>query len=289
MKYKIIELEQGSNEWLEFRKGKITASIVASCIGEKGAFLSKEKAKELIQGLSKPHTSQAMQKGKDYEELIRAKMEFIVGKDITPIVIQSLENENFAASLDGIDDEKTIYEFKYSTNNEEYEQVLKFKKPSPKYYAQVQFQLFVGGFEKCVFAVLNEDDDLVYCVVKNDKEYQDFMLKKIDEFVNDYLVNQKSDYKELEDTHAKNLALEIIRLENTIKPIKEKLEALKKEFIALADGQKVKCLDISVYPQNRTTIDYKGFLDFAKLEIPQEYIKQSTSMCLKIKKGAQNE
>ncbi|EAM0429794.1 hypothetical protein D3H87_03930 [Campylobacter coli] len=286
MQYKIIDLEQGSVEWLNFRKGKITASIVASCIGEKGAFLSKEKAKELIQGVYEPYVSEAMKKGREYEELIRAKMEFIIGKDITPIVIQSLENELFMASLDGIDNEKTIYEFKYSTNNEEYEQVLKFKKPSPKYYAQVQFQLFVGGFEKCVFVVLNENDDLTYCVVKSDKEYQDFMLRKIDEFIKDYLVNQKSDYKELEDTKAKNLTIEIIRLENTIKPIKEKLESLKKELIALANGEKARCLDITIYPQIRTTIDYKGFLEFAKLEVPREYMKQTTSMCLKIKKGA---
>ncbi|EAK8792535.1 hypothetical protein E7Q53_03565 [Campylobacter coli] len=286
MQYKIIDLEQGSAEWLNFRKGKITASIVASCIGEKGAFLSKEKAKELIQGVYEPYVSEAMKKGREYEELIRAKMEFIIGKDITPIVIQSLENELFMASLDGIDNEKTIYEFKYSTNNEEYEQVLKFKKPSPKYYAQVQFQLFVGGFEKCVFAVLNENDDLTYCMVKSDKEYQDFMLRKIDEFIKDYLVNQKNDYKELEDTKAKNLTIEIIRLENTIKPIKEKLESLKKELIALANGEKARCLDITIYPQSRTIIDYKGFLEQKNITVPKEFYKESTSMCLKIKKGA---
>ncbi|EAH7294934.1 YqaJ viral recombinase family protein [Campylobacter coli] len=286
MQYKIIDLEQGSVEWLNFRKGKITASIVASCIGEKGAFLSKEKAKELIQGVYEPYVSEAMKKGREYEELIRAKMEFIIGKDITPIVIQSLENELFMASLDGIDNEKTIYEFKYSTNNKEYEQVLKFKKPSSKYYAQIQFQLFVGGFEKCVFAVLNENDDLTYCMVKSDKEYQDFMLRKIDEFIKDYLVNQKSDYKELEDTKAKNLTIEIIRLENTIKPIKEKLESLKKELIALANGEKARCLDITIYPQSRTTVDYKGFLEQKNITVPKEFYKESTSMCLKIKKGA---
>ncbi|EAJ3000802.1 hypothetical protein DCO15_08825 [Campylobacter coli] len=286
MQYKIIDLEQGSAEWLNFRKGKITASIVASCIGEKGAFLSKEKAKELIQGVYEPYVSEAMKKGREYEELIRAKMEFIIGKDITPIVIQSLENELFMASLDGIDNEKTIYEFKYSTNNKEYEQVLKFKKPSSKYYAQIQFQLFVGGFEKCVFAVLNENDDLTYCMVKSDKEYQDFMLRKIDEFIKDYLVNQKSDYKELEDTKAKNLTIEIIRLENTIKPIKEKLESLKKELIALANGEKARCLDITIYPQSRTTVDYKGFLEQKNITVPKEFYKESISMCLKIKKGA---
>ncbi|EIA90634.1 lambda-exonuclease family protein [Campylobacter coli] len=286
MQYKIIDLEQGSAEWLNFRKGKITASIVASCIGEKGAFLSKEKAKELIQGVYEPYVSEAMKKGREYEELIRAKMEFIIGKDITPIVIQSLENELFMASLDGIDNEKTIYEFKYSTNNKEYEQVLKFKKPSSKYYAQIQFQLFVGGFEKCVFAVLNENDDLTYCMVKSDKEYQDFMLRKIDEFIKDYLVNQKNDYKELEDTKAKNLTIEIIRLENTIKPIKEKLESLKKELIALANGEKARCLDITIYPQSRTIIDYKGFLEQKNITVPKEFYKESISMCLKIKKGA---
>lgn len=286
MQYKIIDLEQGSVEWLNFRKGKITASIVASCIGEKGAFLSKEKAKELIQGVYEPYVSEAMKKGREYEELIRAKMEFIIGKDITPIVIQSLENELFMASLDGIDNEKTIYEFKYSTNNKEYEQVLKFKKPSSKYYDQIQFQLFVGGFEKCVFAVLNENDDLTYCMVKSDKEYQDFMLRKIDEFIKDYLVNQKNDYKELEDTKAKNLAIEITRLENTIKPIKEKLESLKKELIALANGEKARCLDITIYPQSRTIIDYKGFLEQQGITVPKEFYKESISMCLKIKKGA---
>ncbi|ECP6083153.1 hypothetical protein HB557_001409 [Campylobacter coli] len=286
MQYKIIDLEQGSVEWLNFRKGKITASIVASCIGEKGAFLSKEKAKELIQGVYEPYVSEAMKKGREYEELIRAKMEFIIGKDITPIVIQSLENELFMASLDGIDNEKTIYEFKYSTNNKEYEQVLKFKKPSSKYYAQIQFQLFVGGFEKCVFAVLNENDDLTYCMVKSDKEYQDFMLRKIDEFIKDYLVNQKSDYKELEDTKAKNLTIEIIRLENMIKPIKEKLESLKKELIALANGEKARCLDITIYPQSRTIIDYKGFLEQKNITVPKEFYKESISMCLKIKKAA---
>ncbi|EAI9048736.1 hypothetical protein C0T05_07190 [Campylobacter coli] len=286
MNCKIIDLEQGSVEWLNFRKGKITASIAASCIGEKGSFLSKEKAKELIQGVYEPYVSEAMKKGREYEELIRAKMEFIIGKDITPIVIQSLENELFMASLDGIDNEKTIYEFKYSTNNKEYEQVLKFKKPSSKYYAQIQFQLFVGGFEKCVFAVLNENDDLTYCMVKSDKEYQDFMLRKIDEFIKDYLVNQKNDYKELEDTKAKNLTIEIIRLENMIKPIKEKLESLKKELIALANGEKARCLDITIYPQIRTTIDYKGFLEQKNITVPKEFYKESISMCLKIKKAA---
>ncbi|EAH9340888.1 hypothetical protein EX467_03435 [Campylobacter coli] len=284
MQYKIIDLEQGSVEWLNFRKGKIGASMVASCVGIKGAFNSKEEARDIILGLKEVYQNEAMKKGNDYEALIRARVEFLHSVSITPIVLQSLENEMFIASLDGIDENGIIYEFKYS--QDEYDFVKKNKKPSDKYYAQVQFGLYISGKEKCVFVAMNKEEEIVECEVSKDEAYQEWLVKSVKQFILDYIINQKSDYKDLDDNHAKELTIEIIRLENTIKPIKEKLESLKKELIALANGEKARCLDITIYPQIRTTIDYKGFLEFAKLEVPREYMKQTTSMCLKIKKGA---
>ncbi|EAI1648511.1 hypothetical protein GS564_07940 [Campylobacter coli] len=284
MQYKIIDLEQGSVEWLNFRKGKIGASMVASCVGIKGAFNSKEEARDIILGLKEVYQNEAMKKGNDYEALIRARVEFLHSVSITPIVLQSLENEMFIASLDGIDENGIIYEFKYS--QDEYDFVKKNKKPSDKYYAQVQFGLYISGKEKCIFVAMNKEEEIVECEVLRDEAYQEWLVKSVKQFILDYIINQKSDYKDLDDNHAKELTIEIIRLENTIKPIKEKLESLKKELIALANGEKARCLDITIYPQIRTTIDYKGFLEFAKLEVPREYMKQTTSMCLKIKKGA---
>ncbi|ECW7645666.1 hypothetical protein F3667_09195 [Campylobacter coli] len=284
MNCKIIDLEQGSVEWLNFRKGKIGASMVASCVGIKGAFNSKEEARDIILGLKEVYQNEAMKKGNDYEALIRARVEFLHSVSITPIVLQSLENEMFIASLDGIDENGIIYEFKYSQN--EYDFIKRNKKPSDKYYAQVQFGLYISGKEKCVFVAMNKEEEIVECEVSKDEAYQEWLVKSVKQFILDYIINQKSDYKDLDDNHAKELTIEIIRLENTIKPIKEKLESLKKELIALANGEKARCLDITIYPQIRTTIDYKGFLEFAKLEVPREYMKQTTSMCLKIKKGA---
>ncbi|EPT1878240.1 lambda-exonuclease family protein [Campylobacter coli] len=284
MNCKIIDLEQGSVEWLNFRKGKIGASMVASCVGIKGAFNSKEEARDIILGLKEVYQNEAMKKGNDYEALIRARVEFLHSVSITPIVLQSLENEMFIASLDGIDENGIIYEFKYS--QDEYDFVKKNKKPSDKYYAQVQFGLYISGKEKCIFVAMNKEEEIVECEVLRDEAYQEWLVKSVKQFILDYIINQKSDYKDLDDNHAKELTIEIIRLENTIKPIKEKLESLKKELIALANGEKARCLDITIYPQIRTTIDYKGFLEFAKLEVPREYMKQTTSMCLKIKKGA---
>ncbi|EDC3042365.1 hypothetical protein GAC58_07960 [Campylobacter coli] len=284
MQYKIIDLEQGSVEWLNFRKGKIGASMVASCVGIKGAFNSKEEARDIILGLKEVYQNEAMKKGNNYEALIRARVEFLHSVSITPVVLQSLENEMFIASLDGIDENGVIYEFKYS--QDEYDFIKRNKKPSDKYYAQVQFQLYISGKEKCIFVVMNKEEEIVECEVLRDEAYQEWLVKSVKQFILDYIINQKSDYKDLDDNHAKELTIEIIRLENTIKPIKEKLESLKKELIALANGEKARCLDITIYPQIRTTIDYKGFLEFAKLEVPREYMKQTTSMCLKIKKGA---
>ncbi|EAJ9779212.1 hypothetical protein GW029_06310 [Campylobacter coli] len=284
MQYKIIDLEQGSVEWLNFRKGKIGASMVASCVGVKGAFNSKEEARDIILGLKEVYQNEAMRRGNEYEPLIRARVEFLHSVSITPVVLQSLENEMFIASLDGIDENGIIYEFKYS--QDEYDFIKRNKKPSDKYYAQVQFQLYISGKEKCIFVVMNKEEEIVECEVLRDEAYQEWLVKSVKQFILDYIINQKSDYKDLDDNHAKELTIEIIRLENTIKPIKEKLESLKKELIALANGEKARCLDITIYPQIRTTIDYKGFLEFAKLEVPREYMKQTTSMCLKIKKGA---
>ncbi|MDK2085801.1 lambda exonuclease family protein [Campylobacter coli] len=284
MQYKIIDLEQGSHEWLNFRKGKIGASMVASCVGIKGAFNSKEEAREIILGLKEVYQNKAMRRGNEYEPLIRARVEFLHSVSITPVVLQSLENEMFIASLDGIDENGIIYEFKYS--QDEYDFIKRNKKPSDKYYAQVQFGLYISGKEKCIFVAINKEEEIVECEVLRDEAYQEWLIKSVKQFILDYIINQKSDYKDLDDNHAKELTIEIIRLENTIKPIKEKLESLKKELIALANGEKARCLDITIYPQIRTTIDYKGFLEFAKLEVPREYMKQTTSMCLKIKKGA---
>ncbi|EHT0141866.1 YqaJ viral recombinase family protein [Campylobacter jejuni] len=284
MNCRIIDLEQGSHEWLNFRKGKIGASMVASCVGIKGAFSSKEEARDIILGLKEVYQNEAMRRGNEYEPLIRARVEFLHSVSITPVVLQSLENEMFIASLDGIDENGVIYEFKYS--QDEYDFIKRNKKPSDKYYAQVQFQLYISGKEKCIFVVMNKEEEIVECEVLRDEAYQEWLVKSVKQFILDYIINQKSDYKDLDDNHAKELTIEIIRLENTIKPIKEKLESLKKELIALANGEKARCLDITIYPQIRTTIDYKGFLEFAKLEVPREYMKQTTSMCLKIKKGA---
>ncbi|HIC9363698.1 TPA: lambda-exonuclease family protein [Campylobacter coli] len=284
MSYKIIDLEQGSVEWLNFRKGKIGASMVASCVGIKGAFNSKEEARDIILGLKEVYQNEAMRRGNEYDPLIRARVEFLHSVSITPVVLQSLENEMFIASLDGIDENGIIYEFKYS--QDEYDFIKRNKKPSDKYYAQVQFQLYISGKEKCIFVAMNKEEEIVECEVLRDEAYQEWLIKSVKQFILDYIINQKSDYKDLDDNHAKELTIEIIRLENTIKPIKEKLESLKKELIALANGEKARCLDITIYPQIRTTIDYKGFLEFAKLEVPREYMKQTTSMCLKIKKGA---
>ncbi|TKX28233.1 lambda-exonuclease family protein [Campylobacter estrildidarum] len=284
MQYKIIELEQGSKEWLEFRKGKIGASMVASCVGIKGAFLSKEEAKNIILGLKEAYQNKAMKNGIAYESLIRAKAEFTHFTSIKPVVLQSLENEMFMASLDGVDENGDIYEFKYS--NKEFDFVKTNNKPSDIYYAQVQFQLYISGVKKCFFMVMNENEDLIECEVSSDENYQKWLIKELEKFIISYLIDNKTDYKELDDNHSRALALEIIRLESTIKPIKEKLETLKKEFIELANGEKVKCLDITVYPQNRTTIDYKGFLEKSNIAVPKEFYKESTSMCLKIKKGA---
>ncbi|EOI0431166.1 lambda-exonuclease family protein, partial [Campylobacter jejuni] len=175
MNCRIIDLEQGSPEWLDFRKGKIGASMVASCVGIKDAFNSKEEARDIILGLKEVYQNEAMKKGNNYEALIRARVEFLHSVSITPVVLQSLENEMFIASLDGIDENGVVYEFKYS--QDEYDFIKRNKKPSDKYYAQVQFQLYISGKEKCIFVAMNKEEEIVECEVSKDEAYQEWLVK----------------------------------------------------------------------------------------------------------------
>lgn len=279
MRYKIINLEQGSKEWLEFRKDKISASIVPFLLGAKNAYNPFIEANDFVK--------EKMKNGLELESSIRKVAEFKHFTEIKPIVIQSIDEPLFMASLDGIDESGIIYEFKYS--NSEYKQILDYQKPSEKYYFQVQFQLFISGAKYAIFAAMNESGEYIDCKVLLDYSFVKYQIPKLKELApniekiaeTERKKAKKDDFKELEDNKAINLALEIIRLEETIKPIKEKLELAKKEFIDLANGQKVSCLGVKVYPQTRTSIDYKGFLEFKKLEIPQEYKKESVSWCVK--------
>lgn len=285
-----LNLEQGSKEWHEARKGKITASIVANCIGVKGAFRTPREQALIIKGLKEPYYTSAqlekMNKGLEKESAIALKAAEIYKDTLTKgHTLQSAKNPLFVVSLDAqsLNNWGIYYEFKYSAL--EYEQLIKNHKPSEKYYAQIQFQLFITGFDVCRYCVMSSVDEsrMSFIEIKKDEDYQKHMLQKLNEFIDEYLDKEiKSD--ELDMPEALMLARELRELNDEVESKNARIAELKKELAKIGEkvGEKCYCEGVCIYPSTRTSIDYKGFLSAQGLEVPKEFIKENQTWSVRI-------
>ena len=97
----IIQVAQGSGEWLTLRRSKITATDCAAILGK-----SKYKSPHMVwldkRGKSKPFDNEAMKRGRDLEPEARDYFNKKLGLNCTPVVALSDENPWQMASLEGL-------------------------------------------------------------------------------------------------------------------------------------------------------------------------------------------
>jgi len=110
--YKVINVEQGSQEWHDLRaKHYKTASRTPSVMNA-SPFMSREQLAMNLRGEYTPFYSNAMRQGNDLEDMVRLKAESLMGDSFMPMVAV---NEGYLASLDGLNfDKDTLIEIKVS-------------------------------------------------------------------------------------------------------------------------------------------------------------------------------
>lgn len=155
---KIINVEQGSPEWLAIRCGKFTASEIFKLCAPKGFGQTGES---YIFGVLAEHLTQqynqigskAMDWGKDYEPYARELYNRLTGSQIKEVgFIQSDFSELVGFSPDGLGDNFGI-EIKCPFESENHLKYLilksqqELKELKPQYYWQCMFALMVTGFE----------------------------------------------------------------------------------------------------------------------------------------------
>ena len=158
-----LNLEQGSQEWLDVRKKHFCASEAPAVMSVNPYFprnptdLAKQKL-----GYVKPFVSQAMKEGHRLEPIIRAQVELKTDLEFEPEV---LVRGKFLASLDGISWERdTILEIKApQSNNATVKWAMEGRVILAHQY-QIQHQLMVSKADKCIYAVRNPDDCEIYLV-----------------------------------------------------------------------------------------------------------------------------
>ncbi len=193
---KIIEsCEQGSEEWLEMRLGKVTASRVSDVIKNgRGGAVSKtaesymvELIAEILTGESKPFfENDAMKWGTETEPQARSMYEinndFVDVKEVAFVE----HNEFIGISPDGLIGEDGLLEIKCPNTTTQIKRALS-SDYSSDYKAQIQMQLWVTGRQWCDFVSFDPrlDCEASYLQqrVERDEEYIAEMKEKVYKFV----------------------------------------------------------------------------------------------------------
>jgi putative phage-type endonuclease len=183
---KIINTEQGSKEWLEYRKSKIMATDVPVILGSNPWKTKFELWEEKLGFRPAPQLNDAMRRGQLLEPEARKLACELIGIQFEPCVCESLEYPWLAVSLDGLSKcGKYILEIKCPKESTHLEAIQNCY-PS-YYYDQIQSQLLVTGADTCYyFSYRPEWKEKPYAIINiySDLEKRLEILRKGKEFYN---------------------------------------------------------------------------------------------------------
>lgn len=165
-----------STLWHELRYGRVTASRAfefSRCKTSDGTLIS------LIMGGKLPDTS-AMKRGRILEDEVRKTVSAKLGKKIKKCGLMLSKNyPMIAGSPDGIC-EDSIIEIKCPMSAKTLKNYIVYGKPTPKFYVQMQLQMFLTGLKKGYFCVAdcnytaNKSVEII-CVSYDEKYVSNFL------------------------------------------------------------------------------------------------------------------
>lgn len=180
MKY--LDLEQGTQEWLDWRRSRRMASETPFVMGV-SPYGSANKIRKDKQGISKGFQNKAMAYGHEQEEYAREHYE-AGHTGMVPMVVED-DDGIYAASLDGISVDGTrIIEIKspYKGIDSDRWKSAIVGKVLIYDFLQVQHQLMVSGADSCDFIVWVPDQDMQIINVKAEPAEWEKIREAWDEF-----------------------------------------------------------------------------------------------------------
>lgn len=230
-------LIQGTQEWLDFRKGKIGASQVPIIMGV-SPFMTRHQLWSEMVGISPPQQSNsAMERGSRLEETARICFESKIGQPFEPAVFSHSKYPWLICSLDGIStSHDKIVEIK-CPNAKAHEEAGNGKAPD-YYIPQMQMQMFITGLPFCHYFSFDGADGVVVFVQRDD-EYIEKMVAKCNAFYELVLSYtppdlEQKDYVDMSECgewvttelHYRHACEQLKEVEDIHKTLKKKLEIL---------------------------------------------------------------
>lgn len=200
-----MAISQGTPEWFEQRRGKVTASRIADIMAKTKSGYSTSRQNYLMQLLcerltgkvEESYKSAAMQRGNDLEPEARNWYQTETGELVDEVsFIAHPTIENAGASPDGLVGNDGLIEIK-CPNTATHIETLRTKKPMDKYYKQMQWQMACTGRKWCDFVSFDNrlPDNLAYFCIRIARN--DEFIAEIEKEVSNFLMELDATMAEL--------------------------------------------------------------------------------------------
>lgn len=291
MKYRKLDLIQGTPEWHQARFDHITASNTPVLFD-----LSPYKTRlQYFEELTERHEQQLdkfklhlFQMGHAAEEAGREWVKKNLDLSLVPVVVESIETPELLASLDGFDESKgVIFEAKY-VGAEKLKEIGSGLIPG-HHTCQMQAQLRVTGAESCLYFAMDGNGNAVHHTIKPDASYGDDIARAASRFM-ELVRNREApepserDFKTVEDPRFNQLE----ELHRSLKALEEQYSALEDAIKSdYANDRRVRggAVQIVRYTQ-RGSIQYAKIPQLKGLDLEKYRAASSERVRITVKKGA---
>lgn len=175
--YEVVDVVQGSKEWLEWRKTGVTATCSPILLEEPGATKTPYELYLQYAGLIQAEDLSVIKQvdaGKKLEVLARSYCEKEIGQIALPFCVRNKKYPYMIASLDGQFDDGSILEIKNLCESKHLS-ILELETKSPEfryYYWQVQHQLLTTGAPQAFLVFWSATDQTkVFKIMPSDKAF----------------------------------------------------------------------------------------------------------------------
>lgn len=270
-----VAIEQGSKEWLELRRTKIT-STDAAIIMRSNTFKSIQQLyKEKTEGVEEVAT-ELKTRGLKLEPLARSYFFFETGLDMNPAVFVK---DFTMASVDGITkDRKSIVEIK-CPEQKNHESALNGIVPKI-YFPQLQHIMYVTGFDQIYYYSFDGCDGVKITVFR-DEAYIKKLVEKEKEFYDCLLSKNlgKFGYVEKDDDIWKYTAEKYIELSTKRKELEKQEEELKAQLIEMSNNNNSKGCGVSVsFYSRKGNVQYDKIPELKNVDL-ESYRAEEKTMC----------
>jgi putative phage-type endonuclease len=273
-------MQQRTEEWLQWRRGKIGASDAATIMGVSPWSTPHKLWLEKKGRVEDAEPSFYMQRGNDLEEEARVCFERMTGLTIFPEIKQHEKHSWMVASLDGIDfTGKVVVEIKCP--GAKAHAIAGTGKVPPIYIPQLQHQMEVCGVDEMYYFSYNGSDGVIL-KVERDQEYIDKMLVAELKF---WETMQLDEYPTVKHSDLANvIASRYKACKEEIKALEREEKMLKESLITYCDGVDCEIGDVKISKCTRMgSVDYAAIPELNGIDLEKYRKPGSESWSIRIK------